>query len=497
MAITPILIHKIDDLTLVQLFDDIRDVFPEASPSCSYSVANGLNVELETISDEFLTGGYAFETANLNIVVAPSATLTVNFVRTALVAGNPSPSTKYDTVNLQFGNDMSNWIKHADKVSRIKNIVSKLGLPSSYPEASDDGDILRELMIGLSASHRKMQDELAQSVREHETRRAENEVQLEQLKTQQQTEHSEAMQDIEAQKAALDQQSYRAQRRQILREATGEDNTQIRRSIIPKNAILARWGVFFSAILLSGFAGFSSYTSISQLGVSNSNLDMLVEQSPSLNELAANNAQGPAMGYYSGVPLNNTQGSTPTSSQGSSPTSSQGSSLSSSQGSSLSSPQGSSMGFYPFASKTEVMSAIEDAQKTTNWFLIIRAVLSSLVAIGSLAYATSWLRSFYEAEVIHARQIDRFNFDLVRASWIMETVLDLNENNAEVPEEWMEGVTQGLFEGSNNRETLSEGTRALGALMGIAGSASVGADGAKFDFGKKGTKKLAEAARED
>lgn len=134
----------------------------------------------------------------------------------------------------------------------------------------------------------------------------------------------------------------------------------------------------------------------------------------------------------------------------------------------------------------------------TDWFLIGRSILSSLVAIGGLVYAAEWLRSFYGAELAAAREIDRFNYDLVRASWIIETILEVkHEHSGEVPQEWIEGVTRGLFDSSGSRETLDDGAQALRALMGFTASATFGPDGPKFDIGRRDARKLAKTVGGD
>ena len=141
---------------------------------------------------------------------------------------------------------------------------------------------------------------------------------------------------------------------------------------------------------------------------------------------------------------------------------------------------------------------VSNALGATNWFLIARSILSSLVAIGGLVYAASWLRNFYNAEVATAREIDRFNTDLVRASWIIETILEVkHEHDGEIPEAWIDGVTRGLFDNSGRNEAVDEGAQALRALMGFTASASFGPDGPKFDIGRRDARKLAKAAKRD
>ena len=128
------------------------------------------------------------------------------------------------------------------------------------------------------------------------------------------------------------------------------------------------------------------------------------------------------------------------------------------------------------------------------WYLLLRSVISSVVTIGGLVYAANWLRSFYEEEVSAARDIDRFNYDMIRASWAIETYLEVKkEHNADMPPEWIQGVTKGLFETSSRTSTMDDSTRALRALMGFTASGSFGPNGAQIDINGKGARRLAKA----
>ncbi|QTN34673.1 hypothetical protein [Cognatishimia activa] len=140
-----------------------------------------------------------------------------------------------------------------------------------------------------------------------------------------------------------------------------------------------------------------------------------------------------------------------------------------------------------------VAQVVQQALGTTNWYLIIRSVFSSLVGIGAFAYAANWLRTFYDSEVAATRAVDQFNHDLVRASWVIETVLEVKqEHDSVVPNHWIEGVTRGLFADNGAQSQADEGIQALKALLGFSAGASFGPDGPKVELNRKGAKKLSE-----
>ncbi|MCL4069323.1 hypothetical protein M3484_22450 [Pseudomonas sp. GX19020] len=131
-----------------------------------------------------------------------------------------------------------------------------------------------------------------------------------------------------------------------------------------------------------------------------------------------------------------------------------------------------------------------------DWILLTRGIIGSVVAVGAAVYAAGWLKSFYEADAKAARDLQQFNYDLSRASWIIETVLEVqHEKKGEVPREWIEGVTHGLFDRAQPGASPDEGAQALGALLGFAGSASFGPEGARIDVGRNGARRLAKAIK--
>lgn len=131
-----------------------------------------------------------------------------------------------------------------------------------------------------------------------------------------------------------------------------------------------------------------------------------------------------------------------------------------------------------------------------DWILLTRGIIGSVVAVGAAVYAAGWLKSFYEADAKAARDLQRFNYDLSRASWIIETVLEVqHEKKGEVPREWIEGVTHGLFDRAQPGGAPDEGAQALAALLGFAGSASFGPEGARIDVGRSGARRLGNAIK--
>jgi hypothetical protein len=150
----------------------------------------------------------------------------------------------------------------------------------------------------------------------------------------------------------------------------------------------------------------------------------------------------------------------------------------------------------PEANAPQIVAAIESLIAPTNWYLIIRSIVSSIIALGAFAYAAGWMRRYYNEEIAARRQIERLNADLARASWIIEAVLEVQyEKKGEIPEAWINSVTSGLFQ-EPSISKIDDAALALKALMGFTASASFGPDGAKVDLNSRGAKRLSRAEPE-
>ncbi|MAK56888.1 MAG: hypothetical protein CML17_13780 [Pusillimonas sp.] len=143
---------------------------------------------------------------------------------------------------------------------------------------------------------------------------------------------------------------------------------------------------------------------------------------------------------------------------------------------------------------SDITAAIQSAFKATDWFLILKSVLSGIVTVGFFTYSAAWLKKYYDEDVALAREMQRLNADVARATWVIEAIHEVrHEGKGEVPKEWIDAVTRNLFSGNGDRKNLGDGAMAIRALMGFTANASFGPDGPKFEIGRKGAKELAKA----
>ncbi|MEO9824858.1 MAG: hypothetical protein ABJF50_10640 [Paracoccaceae bacterium] len=433
MAINiPKRVHKIDDLTLLETLRRLSGLLAENEPAANLQLIPGLQAPLDGIeSDEGLAGRFSFQTANFSASVAGAGSFSLSFRRTVKEANTHVPSAQYDEFDLAFAPDQNAWRGNEQTVAEILEIVGGVDLPTTSGGAvlREETGTLREMLVGFGASHRSMLDSLNSAITEVEEKRAALEADFVAKEEARTHAHQEALDDLEEERRKLSLQSHMSERRELLKAMTDETATSVRKSMAPRGAVTARWGVFFAALAIAALAGWLAYTSILQLTVSEASIAALLE----------------------GLPEN--------------------------------------------ADHDAISKVVGASFGPANWYLIARSILSSLAALGALVYAATWLRGFYNAEVAAAQEIDRFNYDLTRASWIIETVLEVqHEQKGEVPEAWINSVTRGLFDGNSSSNLDDDGTKALRALLGYTAAASFGPEGPKFELGKRQAKRLAKDA---
>ena len=422
-------IYRIDDATLVKLFSDLAELFPDINTASRFVMLRGVaSFDLEEASRlERLSGGYAVNDATFRADVNSDNQVDVTFRRSIKLPNNHlEPSTRFDEFEISFGGrNQEFWKENKKLVADVIELVASMDTAPPSAGNADDENVLEELLRGISATHRQMLGSLEKSLQANISRRAELEKEAEEKEEARRVDHEKSLQALADDRDHLQLQSYRSERRKIMQGLTNAEVLNQRRNLAPTGLTRARWAVFWAAILLGLVSFFISYQSLAQLGAGERTTQSIVDA----------------------LPEN--------------------------------------------ADASLVAGTVKEALGTTNWYLIIRSIFSSLVGIGALAYAASWLRTFYDGEVAASRAIDQYNYDLIRASWIIETVLEVREeHDSVVPDRWIEGVTRGLFADSGSQTTTDESVQALKALLGFTASASFGPEGPKVELNQKGAKKL-------
>lgn len=126
------------------------------------------------------------------------------------------------------------------------------------------------------------------------------------------------------------------------------------------------------------------------------------------------------------------------------------------------------------------------------WMLALRGLALSIVTVGFLAYLITFLRRSYDDEVTTLRDLQRYGMDINRASWIIETAMEMTtKEGAQLPDRWVEGACAGLFQNGRSDDKEVGSLAALGAVMGLGPEVSIGPGGASLKLQPKAAKKAA------
>lgn len=143
---------------------------------------------------------------------------------------------------------------------------------------------------------------------------------------------------------------------------------------------------------------------------------------------------------------------------------------------------------------TENTPAIENI----GWLIVAMAVrgsLASIVSIGFLIYALSWMRRNYLENIQTSNDLQRYALDINRASWTIETIMEIKaKDEVDLPNKWIEGVCYGLFRNAGGEKTDMTPLDAWGALLNVSGKAEYGPDGPRMEFNRGQAKKLAKGS---
>lgn len=421
-----VFLHKIDDRTALDMYHQLRSHF-NAAEEVVVEAAHHYRFTLAEWGEEnFKSGTYTIRSLSAKFKADDLAYVIVTFSRHFEDAA--IQSIYADKVTLNFGQEERHWKSHGNVMRACIETVSSFDTPVAFVDTGSAPDILRELMLSNSATHRQMIDSLNESVKEMIARREEIETRATELELAREQAHTAALDKLEEERAALQRQSHMSERRGISQQIVQRLIDAKKASLKPKGAQWTGWAVFGASVLVGLIASASLYWALSAYQV----------RSDAVSQIAG---------------LLETEG----------------------------------------ADTEAILTRINSLIEPTNWYLIVRSVLSSLVAIGAFTYAASWMKRYYDEDIRLVRELERFNDDVQRASWIVEAVHEVqHEQKGNLPPQWVEAVTKNLFDKAGQSRG-DDGVEALRALMGFTASASFGPDGPRFDINRRGLRRMNQA----
>ncbi len=318
-----------------------------------------------------------------------------------------------------------------DDVQQARDIISALFLDFAVPAISgEETNLLPQQVAEFGALHRQMLQSLSNQLDEVASRRRVLEDEHIAKEREREEQHQEALAELETERKKLELESYKARRRSLQSAMTSKTAAERMNDYSPKSIEGLNVLVILLALIAAAAGAYFAYQAVNQMGVNQS----AVSQLRAL--FAENNV-----------------------------------------------------------STNEIDALFQNTFAPLSWYLVIKSVLSSLVAIGGLFYAADWTRKIYLNAMKSAKEADQFNYDVLRSNWIIETVLEVTkEHEGEVPDAWLNSVTEGLFSHTDDKQDHeSDASAALRALLGMSASAKLGPEGTTIEVGRKGMRKLGAA----
>lgn len=108
-----------------------------------------------------------------------------------------------------------------------------------------------------------------------------------------------------------------------------------------------------------------------------------------------------------------------------------------------------------------------------------------------LIYLLSFLKRVSEEDANANQQLERYSLDMERSSWAIETVFELQgRGNAEIPQQWLDGVTNNLFGGAKTDDEEKTALEALGEILQTGAEFELGPNGGALRLNNKASKRI-------
>ena len=141
---------------------------------------------------------------------------------------------------------------------------------------------------------------------------------------------------------------------------------------------------------------------------------------------------------------------------------------------------------------TLLQSTSDNAGSAAFWALSIKSLISGVAGAAFAWAGLSGLKATAIATREYEQSIQRYAFDMDRASWVVETILQMNSTEkATVPDEWLNNVCRDLFVTGERNTNDTRSLDAFAALFDATAKARIGTNGLEFEIDRKGARKLA------
>lgn len=160
-------------------------------------------------------------------------------------------------------------------------------------------------------------------------------------------------------------------------------------------------------------------------------------------------------------------------------------------------------GFYSFKDLVEAgeLYLLGNQTAPAIWMkviLVTRSTILLLLGTGFVALAINWLRRLYLDDVRAEREYESFGNDIDRASYVIETIMEVGEKEgAAVPNVWIEGTCRNLFSPKGDNDHGRVPSSAAAMLLETISGAKIGPDGTEVTVDRRGARRLGKQLKED
>jgi len=127
-------------------------------------------------------------------------------------------------------------------------------------------------------------------------------------------------------------------------------------------------------------------------------------------------------------------------------------------------------------------------------FASARIVGGSAAFFVVLIYLLSFLKRVSEEDATANQQLERYSLDMERSSWAIETVFELQgRGNTEIPEQWLDGVTNNLFGEVKTETDEKTALEALGEILQTGAEFEMGPNGGALRLKNKASKRVGKS----
>lgn len=149
--------------------------------------------------------------------------------------------------------------------------------------------------------------------------------------------------------------------------------------------------------------------------------------------------------------------------------------------------------FFSYQYSTELFQylQVDSISVVTATLLSLKSLGFTFLAVATGVFYIRWLNHWFNQHAEAEFRLKQFQLDVDRASWVVETVLEMKSGKDVIPTALLTSLTRNLFEQDSldDNEKMHPADELASALLGTASNVRVKAGDAELTFSGKDLKK--------